>query len=288
MYFKQKYQRGVYAVSISVASVILLLLILQGQYVTEPKYLIPMNMKANNAFALCILVAIIPPAIVEFNNSVWLKQVDRNLPRLLRDITESIRSGMPLVRALEIATKRDYGPITQILETAMVNFNLTSDLDGSLLWLGESLIRPSGKRMATILLEAEKSGGRMLDVMDTSITMFTSIDEYRDEKQSVVGPYVLMVYVSSLIFLFIGWVIITQFLTPLANQNLNIPGVASLIGKMLSINYYKSIIFWAAIMEGLIGGLVAGKITDSKVSSGLIHSVSLILITIVFFSILVV
>jgi flagellar protein FlaJ len=288
MYFKTKYKKGVYAVSIGVAAVIFLLLLLQGQYIPQSPYFIPMNMKVNNAFALCILVAIIPPAIIEFNNSVWLKQVDKNLPRLLRDVTESIRSGMPLVRALEVASKRSYGPLTQILETAMVNFNLTSDLDSSLKWLGESLIRPSGKRMATILLEAEKSGGRMLDVLDTSINMFTSIDEYRDEKESVVGPYVLMVYVSSLIFLFIGWVIINQFLTPLANQNLNIPGVASLIGKMLSIDYYKSIIFWAAIMEGLIGGLVAGKITDSRVASGLIHSVILILITIVFFSTLVV
>lgn len=287
MYFKQKYKQGVYVVSIGVASVIFLLLILQGQYIPQSPYLIPLSMKVNYAFALCILIAIIPPAIVEFNNSVWLKQVDKNLPRLLRDVTESIRSGMPLVRALEIASKRNYGPITQLLETAMVNFNLTSDLDGSLMWLGESLIRPTGKRMTTILLEAEKSGGRMLDVLDTSMIMFTSIEEYKDEKQSVVGPYVLMVYVSSLIFLFIGWVIISQFLSPLAHQNLNIPGVASLIGKMLSIDYYKSIIFWAAIMEGLVGGLVAGKITDSKISSGLIHSVLLIVVTVVIFNILI-
>jgi archaeal flagellar protein FlaJ len=247
-----------------------------------------MNMKINNAFTYCILIALLPPAIIEYNNARWLKQVDKNLPRLLRDLTESTRSGMPLVRALEIATTRDYGPITKNLETAMVNFNLTSDLDGSLKWLGESLIRPSGKRMATILLEAERSGGRMLDVLETSITMFTSIDEYREERESVVGPYVLMVYVSSLIFLFIGWVLISQFLTPLSKSNVNIPGVASLVGKMLPLEYYKSIIFWASVMEGLIGGLVAGKIVDSKIASGLIHSVLLITITIVFYAALIV
>jgi len=244
-----------------------------------------MNSKVNNAFALCLLVAIVPPAVVEFNNSIWLKQVDRNLPRLLRDVTESIRSGMPMTRALETAVKRDYGPIAQNLETAMVNFNLTSDFDGSLKWFGESLIRPSGKKVATILMEAEKSGGRMLEVLDTSISMFTSIDEYRDEKDSVVGPYVLMVYVSTLIFLFIGWVIIAQFLLPLSKSNLNIPGVSMLVGGMLSMDYYRSIIFWAAVMEGLIGGLVGGKITDARVAAGLIHAVLLITITIVFFGI---
>lgn len=285
MYFKTNYRNAIYLVSTVTGVVIFALLVLQGRYRLELPYIIPLDMQVNYAFALCILIAILPPAVVEVNNSHWLKQVDKNTPRLMMDITESIRSGMPLVRALEVATTRNYGPITPILETTVVNFNLTSDLDGSLKWFGESLLRPSGKRMATILQEAYKSGGRMLEVLDTSIQMFTSIDEYREEKQSVVNPYVLLVYVSTLIFLFIGWVVITQFLLPLAKTDPTIPGVGNLIGKMLPLNYYKAIVFWAAIMEGLIGGLVAGKITDSKVASGLIHSVLLIMITYGFYAI---
>jgi flagellar protein FlaJ len=183
------------------------------------------------------------------------------------------------MRALEVASSREYGPVSKVLETAVVNFNLTSDLDGSLNWFGEQLLRPAGKRMATILLEANKAGGRMIDVLETSIQMFTSLDEYREERESVVSPYILLVYVSSLIFLFIGWVIISQFLTPLANTDPTKPGVSTIIGKMLPLTYYKSIIYWASVVEGLIGGLVAGKITDSKMSAGLIHSVLLILLT---------
>jgi len=285
MYFKTRYRRAVYAVSIMTGVVLFALFIIQGRYTMELPYVVPLEMKVNYAFATCILIAILPPAIIELNNSRWLKLVDKNIPRLLMDITESIRSGMPLIRALEVAAGRDYGPITPILETTVVNFNLTSDLDGSLRWFGESLIRPSGKRMATILQEAYKSGGRMLDVLDTSIQMFTSLDEYVDEKQSVVSPYVILVYASTIIFLFIGWVVITQFILPLTKTDPTLPGIGNLIGRMLPINYYKAIVFWAAIMEGLIGGFVAGKITDSKMASGLIHSVSLIIITYMFYNI---
>jgi flagellar protein FlaJ len=284
MYFKPRYRNAVYLTSIATAAVLFSLIILQGRYVLVIPYIIPLDMQVNYAFALCILIAIIPPAVVELNNSIWLKQVDKNIPRLMMDLTESIRSGMPLIRALEIATTRNYGPINPILETTVVNFNLTSDLDGSLKWFGESLLRQSGKRMATILQEAYKSGGRMLEVLDTSIQMFTSIDEYKEEKQSVVSPYVLLVYASTLIFLFIGWVVIQQFILPLTKTDPTIPGVGNLIGRMLPLNYYKAIIFWAAIMEGLIGGFVAGKITDSRMTSGLIHSVLLIIITYGFYN----
>lgn len=283
MYFEKKYRQAVWVISLAVAVAMFALIIINRQYVPEYPYLIPLEMKVNYAITIAILVAITPSAVIEYSNNRWLKQVDENIPRLLTDLAESIRSGMPLVRALEEATKRDYGPVTGILETAVVNFNLTSDLEGSLRWFGEKLLRPNGKRLATILMEAYNSGGRMMDILETSIQMFTSVDEYREDKQANIGPYVLLFYVSNLIFLFIGWVVVDQFLTPLSQQNINTPGVASLIGNMLSINYYKAIIYWAAIVEGIVGGLVAGKLINSRVLSGLFHSVILTVITYQFF-----
>jgi len=283
VYFEKKYRQAVWVISLAVAVAMFALIIINRQYVPEYPYLIPLEMKVNYAITIAILVAITPSAVIEYSNNRWLKQVDENIPRLLTDLAESIRSGMPLVRALEEATKRDYGPVTGILETAVVNFNLTSDLEGSLRWFGEKLLRPNGKRLATILMEAYNSGGRMMDILETSIQMFTSVDEYREDKQANIGPYVLLFYVSNLIFLFIGWVVVDQFLTPLSQQNINTPGVASLIGNMLSINYYKAIIYWAAIVEGIVGGLVAGKLINSRVLSGLFHSVILTVITYQFF-----
>ena len=285
MYFKNRYKQAVWAASGSIAILIVVLMFVQGKYKLTP-YIIPIDMGLNYAVLLSILVAIIPPAIVEVNNNRWLKQVDKNLSKILMDVTESVRSGMPMIRALEEASQRDYGPISKNLEIAVVNFNLTSDFDGSMKWFGESLIQPSGKRMATILTEAQKSGGKMIDVLETSINMFTSLDAYRQEKESQISPYILLVYVSSLIFLFIGWVVISQFLQPMTKTNINTPGIPNLVGGMLSLDYYKSIIFYAAVVEGLIGGLVAGKIANSRIFSGLIHSAFLISITYLFYIVL--
>ena len=281
MYFKTEYKQGVWIVSSATAVLVAALMLIPRYKLTE--YLIPIDMGLNYALLFSILIAITPPAIIEIYNTRWLRQIDKNIPKLLIDVTESIRSGMPMVRALEEASQRDYGPISKNLEIAIVNFNLTSDFDGSMKWFGESLIQPSGKRMATILTEAQKAGGRMIDVLETSINMFTNLASYRDERESQISPYILLVYVSSLIFLFIGWVVIAQFLFPMTTTNINTPGIPNLIGGMLDINYYKSIIFWAAVVEGLIGGLVAGKITNSRIFSGLIHSVLLLLITYLFY-----
>lgn len=285
MYFERRHKLAVCAVSIAVASILFVLYFLRGIYFPSEPYFIPLSQRVNNALVLGLIMAFACPAVVEFNNNRWLRGVDLSIPRLLRDITEAVRSGVPLFTALEDASARDYGPISKPLETAMVKFNLTSDLEGALAWLGEKLIRPAAKRMSTVLIEAYETGGRIMDVLDVSVELFTSLAEYREERDAQMRPYILVVYLGSFVFLSISWVILVQFLAPLVVASAD-PFVAQagILQNVLDINYYKSILLWAAVMEALLGGLVAGKISEGRISAGLIHSVLLLGITVAFFN----
>jgi flagellar protein FlaJ len=288
MYFEKRLKLMVWGVSITVALALFALTIIQGIYVPTTKYMIPITQKVNNVYALAILIAIFPSAIIELNNSIWLRQVDKNIPRLLMDVTESVRSGLSLFDALEMASVKDYGPISDHLEGALVRFNLTSDFEGALHWLGEKLVRKNAKRLVTILMEAYETGGRMIQVLETSVGMFTGISEYKDEKESQMTPYILLVYVGTIIFLGISFTILNQFLAPLMATAEDPMVAQSGIVQFIDINYYKAILFWAGVLEGLLGGFVAGKIRDNRIGGGLIHSVILLLITIVFFNIVTV
>jgi flagellar protein FlaJ len=258
---------------------------LRGLYTPIKPYYIPLSQKTNNLFGLAIIITILPTSIIEYNNNRWLKNVDRNLPRLLMDVTESIQSGLSLYNALDEATKYDYGPVTKYLDAAMVNFRVTSDFTHSMKWLGDQLKRPNAKRLVTILIEANETGGKIDDVLDTSIELFTNLDEYRQERDQQIGPYVLLVYVGTIIFLIISWTIITQFLYPIieVSQEEHV-AQAGLLSHVLSVEYYKSALFWASVIEGVAGGLVAGKIMYGRVNGGLVHSVFLIMLSLLFFN----
>jgi len=285
VYFERRHKLAVWAVSLAVASTLCALIVLCGVYIPSEPYFIPLSQSLNNSIVLSLIVALAFPAIVEFNNNRWLRGVDTNIPRLLRDVTEAVRSGVPLFNALEDASARDYGPVSKPLEAAMVKFNLTSDLEGSLVWLGERLIRPAAKRMSTILIEAYETGGRIMDVLDVSVDLFTSLAEYRVERDSQMRPYVLVAYLGSFVFLVISWVILVQYLAPLAAASADpFMAQAGILQNVLEINYYKAIMLWAAVMEALLGGLVAGKISEGRISAGLIHSVLLLVITFAFFN----
>lgn len=286
MYFDRRARLLIWASSISVALVLYILFYLLGILRPTEIYLIPLEQRVNNSIALTLLVAILPPSIVEFNNIRWLRSVDRNIPLLLRDLAEAVRSGETLVRALEEAAKRDYGPVSMYLERAMVRLSLTSDLEASLRWMGEKLVRPSAMRMATILIEASESGGKIVDILEAAVSLFNQIAEYRDEREAQTRPYLLLAYMGSIVFLVISYVILSQFLAPLstAAETPEMMG-APIIQNVLDISYYKAILFWASVMESIFGGLIAGKISGGRLTAGLIHSSILLAVTIAFFNV---
>ena len=285
MYFNLKSRIAVSAVSISVALVLVTISFTQGLYLPTAPYIIPTSQKLNNYFSLVIFICLLSPAIMEFNNSRVRRGIDSNTPRLLKDLTEAVKSGLPLFRALEEASIRDYGPISKPLESAMVKFRLTLDLNESLRWLGKKLDRPSIKRMCAILIGANQTGGDIVDVLITSTNMITDLIEFREDRYSQMKPYTFIVYFGTTIFAIISWLILVRFISPLAASTTD-PLIAqsNVFTNILDVNFYKSILFWATMFEAIFGGLVAGKITEGRINSGLIHSVILVCLTIVFFN----
>lgn len=285
MYFRQKYRIAVWAVAGLVGLMVTLIPILLGLYAPREPYLVPLSQKINNTMALGLTIALTFPAVIEFNNYRWGRQVDRNIPRLLRDVAEGVRSGITLPRALEEASQRDYGPLSKELEHAISTFILGASWQDSLTFLARRLRRASALRLCTILVEAHQTGGKMIEVLDASVDLFSSLEQHKEEQFSNMRPYIMAIYMATFIFLIISSVVLHQFLTPLYETSAGFTMRESglLIG-VLDINYYSSILFWASIIESVFGGLIAGKIGERALSAGLLHSVILCIVTFIFFN----
>jgi flagellar protein FlaJ len=286
MYIERRYRVAVWAVSVSVGLSIVLVLVLFGFYIPSEPYFIPLSQRVNNAIALSIMIVFGFPAVIEFNNYSWKKQVERNVPRLLRDVTESVRSGMTLPRALEEASQRDYGPVSKELERAVSMFVLGAKFEDSLTFLAERLRRPVALKMCTVLVEAQQTGGKLLEVLSTSVDLFSSLNAYKEEQYTNMKPYMMTIYMATLTFLMIAFIMLSQFLAPLSAARKGATVTQSgLLAGVYDINYYASLLFWGSLLESIFGGLVVGKIVDRDIAAGLRHSLILIVITLVFFNI---
>ncbi len=225
------------------------------------------------------------PAYIEWSNSRYISAVEENLPNLLRDITNEIQSGVPLMFALEGATKNDYGPITEPLLMTMNRINFTADIEGSFSWFGDRLVVPQGKRLSLILTEAYNTGGNLTDILVSSHEIFSILSDFKEERESLSTPYLYVIYLGLFVFLTISWVLITRFLGPISEMvgDQNIQSV-DLISGFFNIDYYWAILFWASVMESIVGGLIGGKIKYGKLGRGVIYASIMLSITILFFN----
>lgn len=285
LYFKHRLRVAVWTLSGAVGALVMLLPLLLGLYMPQAPYLIPLSQKVNNVMVLGFLVMLGLPAVVEFFNFRWARQADRNIARFLKDVAEAARSGLTLPRALEEASQRDYGPLSKELEKVMAKFIMGTSWEESVMSLYRNVKRPSVLRLCTILVEANQAGGRMVDVLDSSVDLFTNLEEYKEEQYTSMRPYLLTIYMSSAVFLIIAFVVLHQFLIPLfaASESEGVKK-AGLLVSVLDISYYASILFWGSFIEAFFGGLIAGKIVDRNLLAGLRHSVILVSITLVFFN----
>lgn len=288
MYVEKKLKYMISLSSIIIALIFLSLLFYFGSFFPRPPYWIPLSIEVNNVIVYSIILAMLPPATIEFLNNRWLNGVEKNVPRFLQDVTEEVKSGEPLINALEVNALTDYGPISPLLKDTLVRFNLTSNFEDAMNWFGVNLIKPVGSQLASILLESYETGGEIINVLINSVELFKTIENDRVHRKSQTRPYLFIVYTGLVIFLLISYVLLNQFLIHFQFTN-EVSGLSQAGINLVSINldYYASILYWAAIIESIVGGFVVGKMIEGKVSAGLIHSILMMMITIFFYNFLI-
>ena len=79
-------------------------------------FLIKDNALLNDYIFFAVVIAVFPPAVLDYFEYRWKKSIDEHLPDLFRSIVQAQQVGMTLPQAVEEAGKRDYGPLTQELK----------------------------------------------------------------------------------------------------------------------------------------------------------------------------
>jgi archaeal flagellar protein FlaJ len=285
LYFQKKLRIAVWITSLIVGFLVILAPILTQMYFPQQPYLIPLSQATNNIVTLGLLISLAFPAFVEYSNHRYIRQIESSIPRLLRDIAESVHSGVTLPQAVEEAVKKGYGPLSEELERVIALFTLGNSWDEAVMSLTKRVRSSSLSRFAAILAEANQTGGRISEVLDRSVELFSNIEQYKEEQLNNMKPYIYTIYASIGIFLAISFIVLNQFLIPLADSTQNPASSASQI-SVFDTRYYTSILFWASIVESLFAGLIAGKIGDRCYLAGLRHSIVLLVVTLVFFNLL--
>jgi flagellar protein FlaJ len=245
---------------ISVAAAIVFFIIASVFYLTSPTL--------DYMIVIALTIGVMPPSIVGIIHNRWKIKIEKATPDFLRDLATASRTGIPLQVALEHASKRIYGPLTNELQQLVAQMSWGMNFNQALDEFGNRIDLPLIKKATVLINEAAKHGGDLSNIFDSTAKYLDSINSWTAKRRQQTTPYVLIFYFSVFMFLFIIIVISNMMFTPLSQTG---AGGVSFIKPIISQAASRRLFLHASLIEALFGGLIAGKINEDSFVDGLKH-----------------
>ena len=225
---------------------------------------------------IAFTIGVAPPSFVTIIHNRWKNKIEKAMPEFLRDLATSIRTGMPIQTALEHASKRMYGPLTNELKLLVSHMSWGLNFDEALTKFSDRVDLPLVTKATVLILEASRHGGDLSDIIDSTARYVENVNAWSLRRKMQTLPYVAIFYFSVVLFLFIIILISKMIFVPISE--LAKSGVP-LIRPILTSTETRRIFLHTSLLESLFGGVIAGKINEDTFLGGLKHATVLIIVT---------
>jgi len=238
---------------------------------------------------VAIMTAIFPPAAVNYIDRRWRIALDNNIPKFLREVADASRTGLTLVRAIEVSTERRYGSLTDELKRLVRQLSWGATLEDALQSFADRVNTLLARRTAVLLTEVSRAGGNIQEIMDSLQRHVSDLQLIDRERRGQLRQYVAIVYVAVFILLFINVILLKTFFSQLESlQEIQAEqSEVQLVTGAIDILALKKIFFHTAVIESFFGGLIAGKMGEGSLGAGMKHALILMLISFLTFAIFV-
>lgn len=252
-----------------------------------------------NGVILSVFIIFVPIVLFRYERSKTLKEYEEKFPAFLRDVVESIRSGMPLHQAIIISSRLDYGRLSKEVKKMSNQISWGMPVDKVIDQFTERTKKSKRLFMALkTLRESYRTGGDVESTLESVAENLSILDDAGKERSSLLNQYVILMYAITFIFLGI-LVAINKLMIPIFQVGTGPGGVALGIVSPCQANpnlicsvyalpsvyifafkdpgsigaYYTSIFFFMSIIVAVASGLVAGQISENSLTAGVKHSV---------------
>lgn len=252
----------------------------------------------SNALILFAFMLVLPLILLKYARERAIKDIEEKMPIFLRDLIESIRSGMPFHQAIVSSSNLDYGELSKEIKKMSNQISWGMPVTKVLDQLIERMKSSRRLFMALkILKESYITGGDVISTLESVANNLTELDEAEKERKSLLNQYVVLIYAIVFIFVVI-LVAINRLMIPVFQISstpggevigLQNPctGVTSFICSVFALPakyvfnisdlsnigaYYLSIFFYMSTIVAIACGMVIGQITENSIVAGLKHS----------------
>jgi flagellar protein FlaJ len=230
---------------------------------------------------LAAVMFVLPITLVRYYESWKIKSLEDFFPQFMRDLVESIRAGMTLPQALKSISDNDYGQLSPYVKKLNAQLDWGIPFDNALIKFSKSTHSKLIGRIASTIIESHRFGGNLTDIFESISSTAIEIERLREERKLYINSQLITGYIIFFVFLvvIIG---LQKFLVPTLTD-VTVTEVTTNpveMGKQYN-EMFRNLI----IIQGLFAGLVIGKMAEATIVAGIKHSLILLVVGIIVYSI---
>ncbi|MFQ6061549.1 MAG: type II secretion system F family protein, partial [Methanosarcinales archaeon] len=238
-----------------------------------------------------IFIAIIPLAIFHELKAGREKKIQKQIPDFLKKLASTNETGMTLRDSIKLMAKSDIGALSKQIKLIWKDIDWGISVNHALTRFANRIRTHVVTRSMTLLTRANESSGDIGEVLMVAARDAASEQMLKRERFTNMMIYIVIIYISFLVFVGVIYIISSSFLTEMseAGAKMASSGGASGSGFLGSVDLplYKRLFYHAALIQGFCSGLIAGVMGEGNVLSGLKHSIIMVTISYLIFKLLV-
>jgi len=206
-------------------------------------------------------------------------KIDSIFPDFVRDLAASRRAGMTFTNAILFTSKGNYGLLSDEIKRIAQQISWGSSIEDALHTFAARINTPSVNRTISLIIEASRSGGNVAEVLDVAANDAREIKLLEAERRVSMLSYVVVIYVSMMVFMAIIAMLAGVFIPTITN-----PAAQGLSQTMGSIGIISQadiiqVFYFATLVQSIGTGFVAGIFEDGHLESSVKHIFILVFIS---------
>lgn len=209
------------------------------------------------------------------------KGIEVKFLEFVRALMETVKSGVSIPKAIREVSNEDYGHLTPYVKKLANQLEWGFPLHDALVNFANDTNNRIIKKSVSIVIEAEKSGGNMGEVLEAVSNSVFSIKKIKEERKASVYSQMVQGYIIFFVFIII-MLVMQVYLMPKISE-LDIGTYSPLAGTFgggakLSQEYMDQLFTYLAMIQGFFAGLMIGKFSEGELKYGIKHALILVIV----------
>ncbi len=241
---------------------------------------------------IAILILFTPFAIFHEIRKIRINKIERQIPEFLKRLASINEAGLSLAQAIKIILKSNLGVLTSEVKRIWKTIEWGGVTSEALVKFERRIKTMAISRTITLMVKANESTSDIRDVLQIAARDAEMDQTLKRDRFANMFIYIIVVYISFFVFLFIVYVLSTKFIPMMPSSLPSQGAIVEGAGQGLPLNGVDSavltrLLFHASLIQGFCSGLIAGQMGEGSVYLGLKHSLIMLAIGYITFTVFI-